>query len=342
MGNSKRKIISIGLAAVLLLAGYAFLFLHEQKQKSDRLNESSTVFDTFLYQGTAYTLSTVTENYTDQRSILRAASGDNGYLILPGESGRWCPEIQRIVYAKGKKIYTCDINGADREAVFQISGRRAHAMLRDVIGGYAVVYRSYEDARNYSSLGSGVYYLIDLTSGRALETEISAPAGISPLALDDGWFYFGTGTIDGSYADIRRCSLETGKCEILTSDIPEYVGDPGCVADGYLYFHYAYGDVYRVPVGGGKVEKPDIDFGGMGARGVAGMIGYDGTCLLACICRDDHGAVTLRVYALDGDQSLREVRSFDVDEFYHLTSLRVQDDILIASSRNAVSLYGRL
>lgn len=87
----------IGLAVVIVFGAIA-LFLHEGQVNRDRLVEQANIIDTFIYNGNTYTLSTAVENYFKQRVILRMAGNNEDYLILPGENGKWCAEIERFVY----------------------------------------------------------------------------------------------------------------------------------------------------------------------------------------------------------------------------------------------------
>jgi hypothetical protein len=346
--NEKKSRFSVKavLAIFIILAVAAalcVLFLHEKADNQAYLVKNSTVFDSFIYNGNTYTLSTATEDYSKQRTILRTADDNSDFLILPGENAKWCDEIGRFIYADGKKICSCNIDGSDRKTIAKLSGNIS-ASLRDVIDGYAVV-RPVTKLKQGATEGDGFYYLIDLVSGKLISTGPSAYTGISPVAISDGWFYYATGSLDGSYFDIQRCSIETGKCEVITDEIDEYIGDYGCVIDGYLYFHYEYGDVFRVPVGGGEVENLNLSFKDVGAKGAAGIISYEGNVLVACMCQNsDDDDVSLSLFSLEQDASgLNKILSFDVDSSSVLSSMRIQGNVFMANSRDSlVPLCGNL
>ena len=175
--HHKRPKSSIALMVVitLLLTGCASVYadFRPEAKAANSINEE--VYDGFCYDGNYYTLGTVTEtsfpsSQSKPRTVLRSAEDESKYIILPGTYGAWSDVLQRLVYADGKKIRTCDIDGSDRETIFKVPTGKA-AQLRVVLDEYAIV-RGVVDLRYGATAGEGAFYILNLTSGEVLETEI--------------------------------------------------------------------------------------------------------------------------------------------------------------------------
>lgn len=334
------------IMVVLLLTACSSVYADFQPDIRNADSISEEIFDGFRYGDDYYTLGTATEtsflnSQAEICTVLRPTDSGNEYVILPGLNGTWSESLQKLVYADGKKIRICNIDGTKRETVFKVPTGKS-AQLRAVMDEYAIVRGVF--SLNYgATMGDGAYFVLNLITGESVETEIRSATGISPLAVSGGWFYYGTGALDGTENKIYRCNVETGAVEIVASNVPAYVDQPGTVVGDHLYFHYKYGSLLRVSIRDGLVETLPLEFTEIGASGIAGLISYDDTLFVACICRDSGETTYFRVYSLDLETlDLYEVLCQSVPESFYLSSLRISENILIVSSRNSPLMYGKI
>lgn len=212
-----RKLLRVPSKTILLLlliaaltAGIVFAIIDELYQREERILSSADAVDTFVYDGTTYTLYNAYVR-TNQTCILLQSDEMEACLKMPGSMGEWCAEIERFVYVSGRRVCTCDISGKDRTTVFKTRSL-TDAKLLGVMEEYAVVCAA-KDLGGGASRGVDHCFVLGLETEEVIETDISAALGITPLTITDGWFYYSTCPLDGNSPDMRRCSLNTGVSE---------------------------------------------------------------------------------------------------------------------------------
>lgn len=367
VGKRERRPVSFGKIAIVVIvlvviALAAGLFIREHRESVEKLLDHAYSMDAFIYQGETYRLDATVKNNTKALRVLRPMSTPDEYRFLPGENALWADAIDRFVYMDGSKLKTCDINGDNKEMVFQVSGFRYIALVRKVVDNYVIVERTYRTGSGGYDF-EGDFFLVNLVTGDAVELRTDALRNMQYFSIADEYFYYGTSDLGVSgvdaknsdrYRDICRFDLKTGENVVLTDRIvPENSGifddgqglvDCGCVIDGYLYFVYDPKDtpVMRIPVGGGAVEKTNADIGQFGAGGISRITGYGDKVLIVCEGREDGGEGFIKALVFDpAEDEMSELCRWTTDSA-SIESLRVQDDALVVCCWDGAVLQEKL
>lgn len=328
-------------AAVAVVAMFVCMLVHESRVSTASLLSNAWGNEAFAYEGDTYFTETTIKNYTKALQVLRRVDDEENYSFLPGEGALWSDTTERFVYRDGKKLKTCDINGKNAETLYRASGFRCFPVPLMIIDQYVVVKNAYRsNSTGIQSVGN--FFLLDLTTESILNTTISAELGrgVTSLCIEDGYLYYSTGSISGgpsAYHDICRCSLETGECEVLTTNIPE-AATQGCVIEGYLYFRIPEKGFYRIPTTGNEVEK--LDAGGVGNWP---LVKYDSKVLFAHTSQESNGTFGMQVTAYDpSGHTSEELFRWPMEDPDIIVNLRVQDDTVIVFCYNSAVYQGKL
>lgn len=325
--------------AACVLALLLCMLVQENRTNTAHLLSNAWGNDTFVYEGKTYFVETTVKNYTKALRILRQADDEANYMFLPGESALWSDTAERFVYRDGKKLKACDITGKNAKTLYSASGFRIFPVPLMTLDRYVVVKNAYR--RNNAGIQSvGNFFLIDLTNGSVLETEISAELGrgLTSLCIEDGFLYYSTGSISGTTSEICRCCLETGEYEILATISGADSVAQGCVIEGYLYFRASGKGFYRIPAAGGEVEKLDA-----GGSGNWPMAEYNGRILFAHTVQEDDDSFSVSAEICDpAKQSAEEVFRLPMEDYDSIVSLRVQNAVITVFSYDGAVFQGEL
>ena len=333
------KRVGIALSAVLIVIVGVLVFLQGQKRKTDSLFALSDVYDTFIYEGTTYILSSVLDTMRTNTIHFLSVDGENEeYIVLPGEAIKWCETTDCFVYTDEHKARICDINGKNQKTIYT-SPDGEYALVLAVSDHFAVIQKSRK--LNYgASIGISGMVVVDLLSGEVFETEIkiSESYGASPLTISDGWLYYKASSIGygSTNLGIYRCWLETGACEFLTSN-NAYTPESSFVHNGYLYFLYPSGSVNRIAIEGSGVENLHLD------KSAAGLVYNEGTIYIACYHKDSATAERfVRIYSLEpNSKELVEVASTVIagqHNYSYMTNIRVNEGCFVITGDGAPPL----
>ncbi len=327
-------------AAVAVVALLVCMLVQESRTATAHLLSNAWGNEAFAYEGDTYFTETTIKNNTKALQVLRKVDDEENYSFLPGEGALWSDAAECFVYRDGKKLKTCDINGKNAETLYRASGFRCFPIPLMMIDRYVVVKNAYR-SNSAGTQGIGNFFLLDLTTGSILDTTISAELGygVTVLCMEDGYLYYSTGSISGgasAYHDICRCSLETGKCEVLITSIPEAAAQ-GCVIEGYLYFRIPEKGFYRIPTTGGEAEKLDA-----GGAGNWPFVEYDGKVLFAHISQESDGTFGMPVTVYSpSDRTSEELFRWSMEDSHIIEDLHVQDDTIIILCYDSAIVQGK-